>query len=49
MTDEAHKLARSVEREGAGAACQFETGLFGSAVALAVVTVVAAGHEIFPG
>ena len=48
MTDEAHELTRGVEREGARAACQFETGFFGSAVALAVITVVAAGYEIFP-
>ena len=48
MTDEAHELTRGVEREGARTACQFETGFFGSAVALTVITVVAAGYEIFP-
>lgn len=47
-TDEAHQLARSVEREGPGASLELEPGFFGSAVAFAIVARIAAGNEILP-
>src|SRR5229473_699298 len=48
VADEAHQLPRGVQREGARAPLQFQPGLFRSAVALVVVALVAAGHQIFP-
>jgi hypothetical protein len=48
VPDEAHKLARSVKRERARPSRKFQASFLGSAVALAVVAGVAAGHEVFP-
>ncbi len=48
MADQAHQLARGVQRKGPRTPLQFEPRFFRRAIALAIVAGVAAGDEILP-
>src|SRR4029077_2027365 len=49
VADEPHELPRGVQGKGPRPTVQFQPGLLGGAVALAVITPVATSDEIFPG
>src|SRR5258708_29761166 len=49
VPDHPHQLPRSVQGKGTGPPGEFKAGFLRSAVALAVVAAIAAGHQIFPG
>src|ERR1700730_10181270 len=48
IADEAHQLPGGMQSEGTRAPGQRNPSFFGSAVALAVIALIAAGHQILP-